>query len=530
MHELALRVGQLASLEVQRIIGGAEATLRAIAKAPVISRVENPGCNEYLAALKAELPHFVDLSLIAKDGAVLCRSGPGAGTGLSSFVEQAIKERSIVLGSYVDRGKDNAAILPMAVPLTNDAGYLGILLGTIDLRWLGLLLKERNFPLNSALTIADRSGRIIAREPFPDRFVGTRIPDAFQHLLKEEKPNTLELTSQDGTRRIMGYYPPSSDPNGLYVSAGFSREEAFREINQASLRSVLIMLASVILGIGGAWLIAQSLVTRPVNRILQTIRAWRNGNAGARSRMKYGTGELAQLGVAVDRFLAELEQQKIEASRNEQLRRLLVSELEHRVKNTLATIQAIATQTFGRGRSINEELSAFTGRLQAMGHMHELLVAEDWKAADIHEIVERSVQNFQDGNGAVIRFQGPMLSFRAKAALALSLALHELCTNAAKYGALSAAGGQIEITWRIDRSTGTPRFCFEWTETGGPPVRAPRRRGFGTLMIERALAAELNADVHINYAKTGLICQIEANVSDLTETDDLPREADMPVI
>lgn len=186
--------------------------------------------------------------------------------------------------------------------------------------------------------------------------------------------------------------------------------------------------------------------------------------------------------------------------------RLLVNELNHRVKNTLATVQAIAAQSLREGAEPEAAKRSFTARLVALSRAHDILTQESWEGADLGEVVRASVEAF-DAEGR-FDLDGPTLRLSPKAALSLALALHELGTNAAKYGALSGPEGRIAVGWRVDEAGG--RWLLEWRESGGPAVRTPERRGFGSRLIERGLAAELRGEVGIAFEPGGVVCRVEA--------------------
>ncbi|MEJ2816252.1 PAS domain-containing protein [Caulobacter sp. CCG-8] len=188
--------------------------------------------------------------------------------------------------------------------------------------------------------------------------------------------------------------------------------------------------------------------------------------------------------------------------------RLLVNELNHRVKNSLATIQAIAAQTFHAARSLPQAQEAFSARIVALAEAHDLLTRENWEGADLLDLLGR----LEDLHGGAERFatEGGSVRLSPRMALSLSMALHELATNAVKYGALSLTTGQVRIAWTVVPGGAHPRLVLTWTETGGPPVSPPSRRGFGSRLIERGLAAELSGVAHIDFRPDGVVCRIEA--------------------
>jgi len=191
--------------------------------------------------------------------------------------------------------------------------------------------------------------------------------------------------------------------------------------------------------------------------------------------------------------------------------RLMVNELNHRVKNTLATIQAIARLTLRADENPELVRENLTARIVALSQAHDVLTDAQWSGANLREIAALAGGPFAlaDG-GARIRLNGPATRLPPKTAIAIALAFHELATNAAKYGALSVDAGRIELSWKEYLEEGRRTLRIVWRETGGPPVKAPGRTGFGTRLIQRGLAADLNGRVEIAYPPEGVVCTIEA--------------------
>lgn len=197
-----------------------------------------------------------------------------------------------------------------------------------------------------------------------------------------------------------------------------------------------------------------------------------------------------------------------EAKRAEAHLRLLVDELNHRVKNTLAIVQGIAQQSFKGTVDPATARRAFEGRLAALSEAHNLLTREHWGAVSMKQIIGDAVA--PHGDAARFTIEGPDLPILPKTAISLALAVHELSTNAVKHGALSQPEGQVAIRWTCVERDGRTRLALIWEERGGPKVTAPTRRGFGTRMIERGLAAELGGAVTIDFRPEGLVCTVDA--------------------
>jgi PAS domain S-box-containing protein len=195
-----------------------------------------------------------------------------------------------------------------------------------------------------------------------------------------------------------------------------------------------------------------------------------------------------------------------ERKRAEERRTLLINELNHRVKNTLASVQSIARQTMRSARTPDEMAEVFTARLVALSGAHDVLTRENWEGAGLREIVQVALAPFE---GDRIVTEGPDVRLGARAALALGMALHELATNAAKYGALSGEAGGVDLSWRV-RPGEAAILDLEWREHGGPPVTPPKRRGFGSRLLTQGVRSELNGAAEMDFAPTGLVCRIAA--------------------
>ena len=216
---------------------------------------------------------------------------------------------------------------------------------------------------------------------------------------------------------------------------------------------------------------------------------------------------------------AALHREVNERRRAEQRQQLLIHELNHRVKNMLATVQSVARQSLGRARG-GGPLADFENRLMALAWTHDILTRERWVGASLTAILSRTMAPHA-GDGRV-EMTGPDLRISPKMALALAMGVHELATNAVKYGALSNEDGQVAIRWRLDPEAEPARLILEWREQGGPAVEPPKSRGVGTRLLERGQAGELGGEVKLSFEPDGLRCRVSAPF--LAETP----EADAP--
>ncbi|MTH66195.1 HWE histidine kinase domain-containing protein [Paracoccus shanxieyensis] len=211
-----------------------------------------------------------------------------------------------------------------------------------------------------------------------------------------------------------------------------------------------------------------------------------------------------------------------ERVRAESHQRFLINELNHRVKNTLASIQSIVGQTLRGASSKDEALRSINARILALSRAHDVLTQENWDGADLRSIIDSATSAFRD-RGDAFRIDGPDLRLGPRAALAVALAVHELGTNASQHGALSAPEGQVSIRWRVDDRD---IFRLEWAETGGPPVTPASRTGFGSRLILEVLPQELQGAAHIDHRPTGTVFVLESPVAAVSDKPLYRGEAD----
>lgn len=199
-----------------------------------------------------------------------------------------------------------------------------------------------------------------------------------------------------------------------------------------------------------------------------------------------------------------------EQARYQDQLRLLINELNHRVKNTLATVQSMAVQTLRGEHDLEVAYGKFEARLLGLSQVHDLLTRERWHGAGLRDVAERALRPFFSGGGERIGLQGPEVWLQPGPALTMALVFHELATNAVKYGALSSAKGRVDLTWTFDEAD--ERLSLTWAESQGPPVTPPTRAGFGSRLIQRGLRGDLRGSATLSYEPGGMICVMEARL------------------
>ena len=304
------------------------------------------------------------------------------------------------------------------------------------------------------ISIFDGDGVNFARVPNPQQTIGKRASALlYAELSKGEA--TLPTVSLEGVPLITSF--TRSSLTGWTVAAG---------IDQASLVGPLWRNLAIISVIGGLLLLV-------------------------------GLGFAVQMATTI--------------ARGEALHDLLIEELNHRVKNTLAILQAIAVQTF-RGAT-RAEREKFEGRLGALAEAHNLLSKVKWQGSELHDVIDRVLQPYLLNNPERIKIFGPKVPLSPRLALVLSMIVHEIATNAAKYGALSNDNGSVALDWEVTEDNAKRKLRMIWTEAGGPPVTAPVQRGFGSRLIERSARDQLGGEATVDFLPRGvvytIVCSLE---------------------
>jgi PAS domain S-box-containing protein len=198
-----------------------------------------------------------------------------------------------------------------------------------------------------------------------------------------------------------------------------------------------------------------------------------------------------------------------ERKQEEERQALLIRELHHRVKNTLATVQAIMSSTARSSASIEEFQQAFIGRVSSLSRTHTLLADDQWQTVLFRDLLRIELDPYDDDTGKRVRLDGPPIELPGDLAVPLGMAVHELTTNAVKYGALSELGGSVEVCWSVTTGASERRLDWTWVERDGPVVEPPQREGFGSRLLERVLTRQVHAQVEIDYAPQGLRVSVQ---------------------
>lgn len=508
VSEMALRGARQAADELDRFFGGIESLLLAVSRVPLVRNGDREACDRYLSDLGPHLPQVVSLFLLDSEGHWSCGSVRPDTADLTfldrSYYKDALAREGVVIGTYTLDRVTGRPVLPVAMAARPAGeGGLGVLVATIDLGWLGRIMRERGVPGSGSITVADREATIVAREPLSERFVGTRIPEPFHRLMHSAAAGVEEVTSQDGTKRVLGYVPLGRAPSGLYVSAGLSSEASFEAVSAAARRGAMMIAAGAIAALAATWMVGSRAFIRPLERLNGVLARWRSGERHARTGLTADEGEIGAIGMQLDALMDEI-------GATQSKRDLLARELSHRVKNTLATVQALAMATLNGPQPARDALPDYLQRMKALAHMHDVLLRDHWDSASLSAAIEGVLTPLTPEPGRV-RVSGEDCELPPQLALGMTMVLHELATNALKHGALSTPEGAVAITWTLDRSTADPVLELEWRETGGPPVTPPAaRKGFGMRLMARAFGDA--GSTAIDFAPTGVVCTVRVTL------------------
>jgi two-component sensor histidine kinase len=314
-HEVELRQARLEEIrsearrfalqsasEVNRMIEGARNMLAAVGEAHLRGGTF-PGCAEGLAALTARMPRYASIGVSDGEGRVVCSSaGANAPASIAGrgYFQAARTSLEFELGVPIvvpgRNGNPSRRILPVALPFQSEGRFAGVAITSFDSDWLSAnLVASGALPEGGSVTVADRNGTIVARFPQPESFVGTRIPENYAGLLRGGTPGVIDVISQDGTARVLGYVPIGANRSGLYVSAGFATAPALAAADRATRRAVLLVLAGLASALAAAWLFGRISLRDPVDRLLDVMRRWVAGDHGARSDItdRWEVGRLA---------------------------------------------------------------------------------------------------------------------------------------------------------------------------------------------------------------------------------------------
>ncbi len=376
----------------------------------------------------------------------------------------------------------------------------------------------------AALEVLNRTGRALAAELDLDRLVENVVEAAV--LLTGAQAGAYFSNRGDASRD-----EARTEDYGLYTSGG--ARTAFTKLPSGKICRAVFEQARLLrfddiaddpeFGApsgGGAspdGARARSIMAVPIssrNGQIQGLLLFAHERAGAFTERaeRLVTGLAAQAAIALEngRLYSEAQHEIEERKQAQNQQSFLIRELHHRVKNTLATVQAVVGATARSTSSIDDFYKAFVGRIVSLANTHSLLTEALWQTAPLRDILEKELKPYNDARGERVTLHGPAVELPSEIAVPIGMAIHELTTNAAKYGALSVRNGKVSVIWDVIEDDGGKRLTMTWQERGGPSVSQPERQGFGSRLLHRVLTTQLNAKVEVEYDPAGLHVAIDA--------------------
>lgn len=385
------------------------------------------------------------------------------------------------------------AVMAVSVPVMRDGKMRYVLSLSLEPALMKELLDRQKMPPEWRGTISDRKGVVIARTRRHDEFVGKPLVDANRRERIDEGGTDLE-----GRAVKWGTAPSQVAGWTVFVSVPTALVDA--AAREALLNYVLIVAAFTCVGIAGAVGVAR-VITRPLDVVEEAAKALGEGRL-----VDFKPTVVAEVN-AIGTALVEAAQLREQA---EQQILLLMREVNHRSKNMLAVVQAIARQM--PASDPKQFVRQFSDRIVGLAASQDLLIESNWQGVRVADLVRSQLALFRELIGTRIDISGPPVRLQPPAAQAIGMALHELATNASKYGALADGNGRVSVSWRLAGSGEERQFVLEWVEKDGPPVKPPERRGFGYTIMVAMVEKTLDGKVEMDYAPSGVTWRVVAPI------------------
>jgi len=414
----------------------------------------------------------------------------GSNLPVSDLDEHMLAEKGPYVSNIVVGKVAKKAVMSVNVPVLRNNKLRYVLSLSLEPQLMKELLDRQKLPQEWRATIADRESVIIARTGLQEGFVGKTLTDARS---KERGEEGKDLEGRDvkwetAPSKVTGWTVYVSVPAALVDAAA----------RDALLNYVLIVAAFTCVGVAGAVGVAR-VITRPLDMAEEAAKALGEG------RPVEFKPTLVSEANAIGTALVEAAELRAQA---EQQILLLMREVNHRSKNMLAVVQAIARQM--PSNDPKQFVRQFSDRIVGLAASQDLLIESNWQGVRVADLVRSQLALFRELIGTRIEISGPPVRLQPPAAQAIGMALHELATNASKYGALSDAKGRLCVSWRMQRAGEEREFVLVWAEEEGPPVKPPERRGFGYTIMVAMVEKSLDATVDIDYAPGGLVWKVVA--------------------
>ncbi len=457
-YDRVLQLTRSIQLVVDREMQGVVSGLTVLANSGSLAQDNFENFRRRAQSFLAEFPGQTSISIGDKDGRQLFNSAVPAGTPLPPRQQRAVERELLfrtgkpVFSRLFVGSISKRPIVVVSVPVIRDGKVIYDLSFDPPLEIFQHIIEQQKPDGDWTISIFDQTGVNIARLPNPQQTLGQKASPLLFNAMFSTPEGRIRTISLEGVPLYTAFV--RSNLTGWIAAAGIATTTLSAPALKTFLLTVAIGVVMLVIGLGFA--------------------------------------------ISMARRIAHVEA----------LHNLLIDELNHRVKNTLATVQSLSSQTF-RDSNDADAKRKFGERLASLGRTHDILSAKKWEGADIKDVVDAVLAPFEGSGAQRIQSNGPALQLSARCVVMVSMVLHELATNAAKYGALSGANGIVRVTWAGLDGTAEPRAELQWRETGGPAVAEPKQNGFGSTLIRQGFAAQLKGKSRLAFPPDGVTCTLE---------------------
>ncbi|WP_171946520.1 sensor histidine kinase [Hyphomicrobium sp. CS1GBMeth3] len=490
-NEARLNAERIAA-DLDQTMNGYIAILESLATTPALA--EGDLATVYRQAEAALRPRGLYAFLRDSNGQMLFNTRLPYGAALpttTGFDGQVISGNRAVISDVVIGEVAKRPVMAVSVPVYQGGDLRFVLSLSLEPSLMKELLDRQKMPPEWRATIVDRKGVVIARTRLHDEFVGKPLSDL-------ARTDGDEMEGLDLEGRVVKWGIAPSRVSGWTVYVSVLSELVDAAARDALLNYVLIVAAFTCVGIAGAVGMAR-VITQPLDAAERAAKALGEGRA-----VEFKPTLVAEAN-AIGAALVEAAELREQA---EQQIMLLMREVNHRSKNMLAVVQAIARQMPSNDPKLF--VRQFSDRIVGLAASQDLLIESNWQGVRVADLVRSQLALFRELIGTRIDISGPPVRLQPPAAQAIGMALHELATNASKYGALSDENGKLRIKWHLEGNGENREFVLAWVEEDGPPVKPPERRGFGYTIMVAMVEKSLDATVTVDYAESGLKWTVRA--------------------
>ena len=418
---------------------------------------------------------------------------PLTNVGRSDAHQRVMETLKPVVSNVVVGQVSGQATTGVFYPVIYDGKIAYDLVVVLNPNSLGRIMREQKLPEGFLNGVIDRVGNFVARNLGDAKLIGTPASSSWRNAAKASNEGFFDGTSIEGESTITYFINlPRSDWS---VAIGASKKVMNASINESLWQVGLLSAVLIALGIASALWFGRR-ITRPLQQLEVAAAALIENK-----KITLARTDLREVNRALDAF--EITSSAL--AERQQRQQILVTELNHRVKNTMSMIHSVAVLAARSATDVKDMMNSFTTRLFGISRTQDLLMQSQWSGAQFRDLASSELSPYDNEERTRIVLEGDAIQFSATQATSISMVIHELATNAVKYGALSRPEGRVELKWA---RTGN-RLTIEWRETGGPSVAPPIKEGFGSRLIDVSVKRQLGGTLNSDYRPAGLHCVIE---------------------